>query len=104
MTYHQQGDTLYFKESIPTDAIEDMNEQHSKGIVQHGEHTGHKHQLHGDGFRFYKKQDKRYLRLLKPTPLKHEEHKEIMLQPGDYRIGIVREYDHFSEEAREVQD
>lgn len=101
MKLSQQGDVLLFSGKIPAGA--EINEAFD-GIVQHGEATGHKHQLHGDGFRLYTKGDKRYLRIVKPTALRHEEHREIMLAPGDYRIGIVREYSHFDEEAREVVD
>lgn len=103
MRYQQQGDTLYFHEKIPSSAKHDDK---FDGIVQHGEATGHAHRLHGDGFRLYSdaKSGERYLRILKPTALRHEEHHEQMFAPGDYRIGIVREYDHFEEETRNVVD
>lgn len=35
---------------------------------------------------------------------RHEEHNEVTLPAGKYRIGIVREYDHFSEMERRVAD
>jgi hypothetical protein len=34
----------------------------------------------------------------------HEEHQPITVPPGTYVVRIVREYDHFSEEARYVAD
>ena len=34
----------------------------------------------------------------------HEEHNAITIKKGDYEIGIVQEYDHFAEEARNVAD
>ena len=34
----------------------------------------------------------------------HEEHKPITINPGFYEIGIVKEYDHFAEESKKVQD
>ena len=36
--------------------------------------------------------------------LKHQEHKEINVPKGKWEIKIVREYDHFKEEARRVAD
>ena len=46
----------------------------------------------------------RYVRVETETPLRHEEHKEILLPPGEYRVGFVQEYDHLAEEARAVID
>lgn len=99
--YIQQGDTLYYPEKLP-EGLEKLN----TNVVQEGEATGHAHRLHGEGFQLFHnpKTKEKFLRLVEPTSLKHEEHKEIKLPPGDYRIGIVREYDHFSEEARQVAD
>lgn len=101
MKYLQQGDTLYFPiDELPKNLIKiDTN------TVQTGESTGHAHRLHGDGFTIFEtKNNEKYLRVVKPTLLKHEEHKEITIPPGTYRVGIVREFDHFKEEARQVAD
>lgn len=100
-TYIQQGDTLYFPEALPKDLVELKT-----NVVQEGEATGHAHRLHGEGFQLFEqpKTKEKFLRVVEPTALRHEEHKEITLPPGDYRVGIVREYDHFSEEARRVAD
>ena len=38
------------------------------------------------------------------TDVTHQEHKTISLPPGQYDRTIVREWDHFLEEAREVRD
>lgn len=98
--YIQQGDTLYFPEKLPEKLTPLKTD-----IVQEGEATGHAHRLHGDGFELFETPAKeKHLRLVAPTALRHEEHQEIILPPGDYRIGIVREYDHFKEEARRVAD
>lgn len=108
INYFQQGDVLLFPAEIPQNAkLLDGN------ILQHGEATGHAHRvmfLHeekrgGSAGIFQDPKDLlRYLKLDVPTDLVHEEHKKITLPPGEYRIGIVREYDHFQEEARNVQD
>lgn len=101
--YWQQGDVVLFEideYEIPKDAVEVQDP-----VLQHGEATGHAHRLHGGGFLVFETPTKqKFLRLVQSVPLRHEEHKEIKLPAGNYRLGIVREYDHFSEEARQVTD
>ncbi len=99
MKYLQQGDVLLKPCEIPKSAKDIKT-----NVLQEGEHTGHAHRLYGDGFTIYQDKDTKYLRLVEPVMLKHEEHKEISLPAGDYVIGIVREYDHLEEEARNVID
>lgn len=97
----QQGDVVFLSSKIPESnlVIRQGN------LVQHGE-AGHSHVLVGNDFEMYDEPTtkKRYLRIVKPTLLKHEEHKEINLPAGEFEIRIVREYDHFKEESREVLD
>ena len=102
MTYFQQGDVILTKTTLPVGNLQETKDP----ILQHGEATGHMHRLTNDGFTVYQNEKdlKRYLRLVKPNLLKHEEHSEIPLPIGDYELRIVREYDHFSEEARQVRD
>lgn len=101
--YYQQGDTLYYPCELPSGLKELKTD-----VVQEGEATGHAHRLHGssDDYQLFEnpKQKVKYLRIVKPVALRHEEHHEVLLPPGDYRIGIVREYDHFKEEAKQVVD
>lgn len=40
----------------------------------------------------------------KPAKISHEEHKTVKVPPGQHRVEKVKEYDHFQEEARSVQD
>lgn len=115
MKYLQQGDVLLYREKIPKSATERVLDP----ILEHGEHTGHKHQLHyemafdrtGGGapdvaWEIWKdpKSGERYLKIKSPTDLKHEEHNTISVPPGEYKLGRVLEYDHFAQEARAVQD
>lgn len=103
----QQGDVVMIQiNKIPSDL-----EKVKADVLQEGEATGHAHRLHGDGFEIYAPKgpynndtQRKHLRLVKPTSLKHEEHKEIKLPAGDYEVRIVREYSHFDEEARRVAD
>lgn len=112
--YYQQGDVLLHRESIPK---RKKLEATADPILQYGEHTGHKHKLmfmhdtrHGSSiapsFKILteKATGTRYLKVEEPADLVHEEHRTITIPPGEYRIGIVREYDHFKEEARQVID
>ena len=76
------------------------------GILADGEATGHYHKVVGDvpvdvfelksGVReFFAKTD---------VEVVHQEHHTIKLPAGDYVSDKVMEYDHFKEEARQVQD
>jgi hypothetical protein len=105
--YFQQGDVLMFPVKLPKGA-----KRLQTNVLQEGEHTGHAHRLQfrhddqsiGSGVFQHPKSLEKYFKLEKPTALRHEEHKEIMMPAGEYRVGIVREYDHFAEEARNVVD
>lgn len=71
-----------------------------------GEMTGHAHVLDNsevfeldDGLRIFDGN--------KQNILTHQEHKSIIIPPikkGKYMSGKVLEYNHFTEEAKEVQD
>lgn len=104
MDYLQQGDVVIKPAALP--ALKTL-EALKEGILAYGEATGHAHRLHGEGFFLYedKKTKRKHLRVVKDNViLRHEEHKAFAVPPGDYTIDIVREYDHFSEEARQVAD
>lgn len=104
MKTYVHGDVILVAvKSVPKGA--EQSEKFS-GILQHGERTGHAHRLTGkeaDMFEYFA-EGRRYLRLLKETPLRHEEHNEIKLPKGDYEIRIVREVDHFADLVRPVVD
>lgn len=101
MEFYQQGDVLMKPSKIPA-----SSEATKGNVLQEGEHTGHAHRLYGDGFTVFEnpKTKQKHLRVVKTTALRHEEHKEIGVPPGDYEISIVKEYDHFEEETRNVLD
>jgi hypothetical protein len=118
----QQGDILFYKEEIPKGEFERI----PSPVIQEGESTGHAHRIRSnipmealrdaspavvntiDLSTWKLLRDKvtgtRYLKVGEPTEIVHEEHKTVTLPPGEYRIGIVQEYDHFKEEARRVVD
>lgn len=76
--------------------------------LAYGELTGHVHKIIGEPGDFELKVDEakqtRHLRVVRPVTLKHQEHSPIKLPPGDYRIGIQREYDPFTKLIRPVVD
>lgn len=111
----QQGDVVFHQEPIPTTKLERV----AHHVIQEGEHTGHAHRIrifrHGEQsasatacpqWEMFvdKNTNTKYLKVARPIEVDHEEHKTVTIPPGEYRIGIVQEYDHFAEEARLVQD
>lgn len=95
---YQQGDVLIRKiEAIPANATKLDHK-----ILAEGEATGHAHRA--SGAVLYEHEGVLYLRANSADTITHEEHATVKLPAGDYRIGIVREYDPFTEEARNVQD
>lgn len=97
----QQGDVLIRGVArIP----EAARPKKGRAILAFGEVTGHCHEAIGDGVEVFERDGVLYLSAPKGCTVQHEEHKAIAVPPGDYQIGIVREYDHFAEEARAVQD
>lgn len=69
-------------------------------VLAHGEVTGHAHRVEVDVY-----QDEQGHRLFSGrTKITHEEHNPVEIPNGEWISGIVREYDHWENEARAVQD
>lgn len=111
MTQIQQGDVILQSTKIESKNLSHVNDP----VLQHGEATGHAHRIcmlkHDDkrasgGWEVLleKETQARFLRVTETIEVRHEEHKPITVPPGEYEIKIVREYDHFAEEARNVVD
>lgn len=101
MNMWQQGDVIGRKvATIPATA----KRKEGRAIVAYGEVTGHCHEVIGEGVEVYEENGTLYVSAPHGGRIQHEEHKPIDLPPGNYEIGIVREYDHFAEEARNVAD
>lgn len=95
---YQQGDVLIKKVS----GVKGKKLSHR--VLAEGESTGHKHVVTiGDGD-LYEDNGVLYLHCETECTVTHEEHGPVTIPAGDYEIGIVREYDHFAEEARNVAD
>lgn len=72
-----------------------------------GELTGHAHRMEqrpGTQVLVDPKTKVRYLKVVEPSALTHEEHHTRVVPPGIYRIGIVREADHIEGVVRRVAD
>ena len=99
----RQGDVLI----IPAAAIPaGAQRQRIEGriVLAEGEATGHAHALYEPEkvSLWAAANDERYLEVVRPTALRHEEHAPIDLAPGLYRV--VRQYEYTPEDIRRVAD
>ena len=100
------GDVIITSAHLPNDF--DSMPKVKDSCLAYGEMTGHMHKIFGDegtfDLRECPKTKTRHLRVVAPVSLKHQEHSPIILPPGDYRIGIQKEYDPFEKIIRQVAD
>jgi hypothetical protein len=61
-------------------------------ILARGEATGHHHSVAVADGELIDAAEGVFLRIMAPTPLEHQEHGAITLQPGAYRVLHQREY------------
>lgn len=73
-------------------------------ILAEGEVTGHAHRLTVKTDVMERDDGVREFAIDTDVDLVHEEHGTVTLPAQEYESGIVREYDHFAEEARQVAD
>ena len=81
-------------------------------VLAIGEVTSHKHQILTETAELYEVETERegvmtremFLRCLAPSELTHEEHGPILIPVGEYRVGIVQEWDYLARAARQVMD
>ena len=100
--FYQQGDVLIKKISeLPQGKTV---ERRQRGFVlADGEVTGHAHVIE-DNIKMVEVNGVLFIGCESDVTVKHEEHGAITIPAGNYQIGIVQEYDHFAEEARNVVD
>ena len=105
MAYQQQGDVLIKRiDKIPAGATSVERDKRGRVVLAEGEVTGHTHAIADAGCCLWEDGEKKYLGVDKPVTVVHEEHGPQVIEPGQYEIDIVKEYDHFAEEARSVRD
>jgi hypothetical protein len=73
-------------------------------VLAEGETTGHKHQLKGNQVQVYEFQNEKYVQVLEPAELIHEEHQKLELEPGNYKVTNQREYSYLDNNIRRVAD
>ena len=93
--YFQAGDTLLFECDKPKDIEVQKTDVFFKG-------ANHLHRLRGN-FAIGKHGDQIFIHS-KGCEAFHDEHRAIPLPEGFFRLQIVKEYDHLTEEARQVID
>jgi hypothetical protein len=69
-----------------------------------GEATGHFHAATAHDAALYEYEGGLILAAPSGTEVTHQEHHTVLAPPGTYDRSIVQEFDHFTEEAREVLD
>ena len=79
-----------------------MKKRDDKHVAE-GETTGHYHEVIGEA-EVWGDGDQREIRAKEPVTLRHQEHHEQTIAPGDYDTSLVKEYDPFAEEIRVVRD
>ena len=101
--HQQQGDVFATKltRRVDTSKMEKLNHC----ILAEGEVTGHCHQVTVGEAVLFRNADQLICEVLSDTAVvTHEEHGPMVLPKGQHKIGIVKEYDHFAEEAKRVAD
>ena len=94
----QQGDVIIKKAKVKGKKLKHLT-------LAQGEVTGHHHTITDGDAELYQNEDGTlFLKVKEKATLTHQEHKAIEIPEGEYEIGIVKEFDHFAEEARRVRD
>jgi len=94
---YQHGDVLLKRASLNDLVLNEIKTD----ILHQG--LNHEHRVKGD-FNIIRSGDDVYLQANKNCVLYHQEHSEIEIESGVYKKSIVKEYDHWEEESREVID
>lgn len=103
----RQGDILFVPvEKIPEGARSQNGPYRTKRVIAEGEKTGHAHVIAVDPLNpfanLFAANDGRYLSVVKPVELKHEEHATVEIPAGNYRVVQQREWE--GDESRFVND
>lgn len=93
----RQGDVFLERASLDVMPADFKEVPLDKGrvVLAYGEVTGHAHAIQGDAAKLFaapKGGPVRYLRVVRETDLRHEEHGPIHLSPGLYVVRTQREY------------
>jgi hypothetical protein len=87
----RQGDVLL----VPADAMPQgrpIDAEDGRLVLARGEATGHHHSVAVEDGELVDAAEGVFLRIMEATPLVHQEHGAITLEPGVYRVVRQREY------------
>jgi len=101
----QQGDVLFNRIGELPGSLKKVDKKLRGYVLAEGETSGHAHVI-TDDVELYERDGTLYLSVTKPegVAVTHEEHLPVTLEPGFYEIGIVQEFDPFSEQVKKVVD
>ena len=97
--FYQQGEVILDQLAARPKGLKKLTTK----VLVRGKSTSNDHKVAGAGAVFKIAEDL-FLNVTGKCSLKHPEHLPIDLLKGWYAIKLVREYDHFAEEARAVED
>ena len=101
---YRQGDVMVIPSRIPENAVKLQPSEGNRVVLAEGEVTGHFHTMpYGPAvmFRDSCAGGRCYIETTEPTPLKHDEHNTITIEPGEKCVVRQRQY---NGEARRVED
>ena len=94
----QQGDVIIKSGKVKGKKLDHLT-------LAQGEATGHHHIITEGDAELYEDNGTLYLKVnSEKATLTHQEHHAVEIPQGEWEIGIVKEYDHFAEEAKRVVD
>lgn len=100
----RQGDVLIIPvDSIPEKTTREKMDKRKRYVLAEGEATGHAHAVRGkDAVLVMAADGRRFLSVMNPTQVRHEEHGAIDLAPGHYEV--IRQVEYSPSEIRTVED
>lgn len=112
MTMYRQGDVLLVKiDALPKQKMKNVTPK-DRIVLAYGEVTGHAHAVYPEvtvlnktpqlKAKLWDAGAERFLQVMEKTALRHEEHADVPLDPGVYRVVRQREWD--EEQERYVAD
>jgi hypothetical protein len=107
----QQGDVVLKSCKQIPDKAKKVAMKSRGFVLAEGETTGHCHVVRDETVELFEADGVLYLKAIAPTSLEHTtpsgtqaDHNPIAVDAGIWQVGIVKEFDPFQEEVRNVRD